>query len=229
MERERNYLPLTIATSRFNIILQLLEKRPTDSAQQARLFEEVFDRFRTWVVSLLMPYFYENGWKHTLNATEEEMHLKNRLRKFLCYRRWSGDVLNHAYCEVQGALIVRPTVSPKRSKESLSDEDYCDEMLPKIVHQSDVTVDVALGVLERCQDQVLASPNKEDFMSKLTSKVETKKEMERLKEWEKKHRSLKTQNAFKWAEHSIEKAEVRVEAVEKCRDMVFQTLRKVFA
>ena len=226
MERERNYLPLTIATSRFNIILQLLEKRPTDSAQQARLFEEVFDRFRTWVVSLLMPYFYENGWKHTLNVTEEEMHLKNRLRKFLCYRRWSGDVLNRAYCEVQGA--VRPTVSPQRSK-SLSDEDYCDEMLLKIFHQSDVTVDVALDLLERCQDQVLASPNKEDFMSKLTSKVETKKEMERLKEWEKKRRSLKTQNAFKWAEDSIEKAEVRVEAVEKCRDMVFQTLRKVFA
>ena len=228
MERERNYLPFAIATYRFNIILQLLKTRPTDSAEKAQLFEEVFDRFRTWVISLVMPYFYENGWNHTLNATEEERHLKNRLRRFLCTRwHWlAGGVLNHVYCEAQGVVVVLPTRPPsQRSKESLSDEDYCDEMPTKIVHQSDVTVDVALDVLERCQDQVLASPNKDDFMSKLTSKVESKKEMVRLKEWEKKHRSFKTQGS----EKIIEKADIRVEAREKCRDMVFQTLRKVFA
>ena len=109
-------------------------------------------------------------------------------------------------------------------------------MLPKIVNQSDITVDVSLNVLERCPEQVMSSPKKEDFMSKLTSKVETRKELERLKEWMKKHRSLPcppgTQcypgNSLKWAQDSIRKINIRMKAREKCRDMLFKTLKKVF-
>ena len=226
MGRERNYLPLSIVTSRFKNILKLLVSRPTDSAEQAQLRAEVYYRFRDWLINLVMPYFYENGLEGKLNGTEEERTLHSKLTWLLC-----GVLQNLVYCYPN-----QTSMGSMKSKEPLSDEDYCDEMLPKIVHQYDVTVDVALDVLERCPDQVLASPNKEEFMSKLTSKVETKEEMERLKKWEKKRRSLKsqvsrlkTQNGLKWAEKSIRKANIRVEAREKCRDMVFQTLRKVFA
>ena len=223
LERERNYLPWKIALGRFHVILDLLEPSIHDGADLEER-KDVYDRFRTWVISLIMPYFYENGFKDDLDATEEQRLLKSELKDFTC-----GKPLLHPCSRFDRQ-------QPRGPPKPLSDEEYCGKILPKIVHQSDITVDVALNVLERCPDQVMSSPKKEDFMSKLTSKVETRKELERLKEWEKKHRSLPctpgTQcypgNALKWAKESISKADKRGGAREKCSDMMIQTLKKVF-
>ena len=224
LERERNYLPWKIARASFKIILDLLKPSSTDSADREER-EEVYDRFKTWVISLIMPYFYENGYKDASDATEEQKLLKSEMIQFACNKP-----ILHEPC------LRFDRQQPRQPLKLLSDEEYCVQMLPKIVHQFDITADVSLNVLERCPEQVMSSPKKEDFMSKLASKVETRKELERLKEWEKKHRSLPcppgTQcylgNSLKWAQNSINKVDIRLKAREKCRDMVFQTLKKVF-
>ena len=101
----------------------------------------------------------------------------------------------------------------------LSDGGYCNEMLPKIVHRTDIAVDVALDVSERCTDKVMMMQNKKEFMSKLPSKVETKKEVDTLREWEKRQRLLpcppgtkcSPANALNWAQNSIEITDLREE------------------
>ena len=224
MEKERNYLPWIVALRPFAVILDLLKPRPTDSDADYEERGEVYERFKTWVIGLMMPYFYENGFNDALDATEEEEFLKETMKGFAC------TILRHQLC----FRFIKK--QPPKPVAYLTDEEYCEEMLPKIVYQSDVTVDVALDVLEKCPEQVIASPNKEEFMSKVTSKVETKKELDRLNAWEKKHRytpcppgkQCSVDNALAWAKRSIEKANTRIEAKEKCRDMVFQTIKQVF-
>ena len=126
----------------------------------------------------------------------------------------------------------------------LSDEEYCEEMLPKILHQSNVDIDVAFTVLERCWDQVMDSPNREELMAKVTSKVVTMKEVKRLAKWEKELQSFSSSpknlpqsaagsidgggNAMDWAEGSIEQVIKKSEAREKCRNMVFHTIKNIF-
>ena len=110
----------------------------------------------------------------------------------------------------------------------LTDEEYCDKM--KLTHLSHANIEVALEVLERCPDQVMKSSKREEFMVKLTSKVVTKLEVKRLVKWLKKHDPPGTEestgeNAFGWARGSIEKAHIKREAREKCRDMMFHTIK----
>ena len=255
LERERNFLPWTIVMEPFRIILDLLEPRETDisdyrgseylspdSVEEEKEEDyhktpdliddetrgEVRERFKTWVIHLMMPYFYDNGFNDDPDATEEEKHLKEKMREFACRR------LEHQPClrweDKQPMMMIKP----------LSDEEYCDKMLPKIVHQSNVNIDVALDVLERCPDQVMSSQNREEFMGKLTSKVGTKKEVKRLAKWEAKHKDPCSPeklppgiacyggNALEWAKESIEQAYKKSEARENCRDMVFHTIKKIF-
>ena len=125
----------------------------------------------------------------------------------------------------------------------LSDEEYCEEMLPKILHQSNnVDFDVAFNVLERCWDQVMDSPNREELMAKVTSKVVTMKEVKRLARWEKELQSFESSpknipqsaagyvggNALEWATESFEQVMKKSEAREKCRNMVFHTIKNIF-
>ena len=226
LKRERNYLPWIVALKAFKTILSLLKPRANDSDVNER--RVVYERFRTWVINLMMPYFYDNGYNDNEDATEEERHLKEKMKDFACRR------LKHQPClrfqSKQGALYMKP----------LSDEEYCEEMLPKIVHQSNVDIDVALDALERCAGQVMDSPNREELMAKVTSKVVTMKEVKRLAKWEKEHQSFCSSkdlpqgaacyggNALEWAKGSIEQVIKKSEAREKCRDMVFHTIKNIF-
>ena len=276
LERERNFLPWIIAMEPFRIILDLLEPREAvdgddhhvdpeygDDYHVAPEFiknstkeeegdyhktpglineetkAEVRERFKTWVINLMMPYFYVNGFDDDEDATEEEKHLKKEMKYFACRR------LQHQPC------LRFERKRPQTYPIPLTDEEYCDKMLPKIVHQSNAKIEVALEVLERCADQVMDSPKREEFMAKLTAKVATKEEVKRLAKWEKKHESHCSSknlppdaacyeeyggnrvgqgqgNALEWAKVSIEQAYAKSEAREKCRDMVFNTLKHIF-
>ena len=217
LKRERNYLPWVVALDAFKIILGLLEAEEGDSNADER--KEVYARFKRWVITLMMPYFCENGYADDLDATEEQKYLKTKMREFSC------EQLEHKPCvNFENKWLKKP---PK----PLIDEEYCDKMIPKIVHQSDVDIDVALDVLEGCSSQVIKSPDRVEFMAKLTSKVKTGKEVKRLKEWEKKDdrscpRGLQCYG-YKWARRMIEQVGMKEEARGKCREMVFQTIKRV--
>ena len=215
-------MPWIVALEAFKTILSLLKPRANDSDVNER--RVVHERFKTWVINLMMPYFCENGYNDALDATEEQKLLKERMRYYSCKK------FEHQPC------LRFERKSAGKYMDPLSDEEYCDEMLPKIVRQTDVNIDVALDVLERCPIQVIESADREELMAKVTSKVETKKELDRLNAWEKKHRyspcppgkQCSAGNALQWAKRSIEKANTRIEARGKCRDMVFQTIKQVF-
>ena len=224
LKRERNYLPWFVALEAFKVILGLLKPdEETDSDVEER--EEVYARFKTWVIHLMMPYFCENGYADDSDATEEQKDLKKKMRDFSC------KTLKHKPClRVENLWAAMSTEPPY-------DEEYCDKMLRKIVHQSDVNIDVALNVLERCTEQLIASPNREGFMAKVTSKVETVEEVKRLREWAEKKRyspcptDSQTQcypgNALHWAKRMVDQIELQNDARVNCRDMMFQTLKNV--
>ena len=123
----------------------------------------------------------------------------------------------------------------KKPPKPLIDETHCDKMIPKRVHQSDVDIDVALDVLERCSSEVMKSPDRVQFIAKLTSKVETRKEVKRLIEWKEKHKKSPCPpsmgcyplNALKWAQGMVEQVWMKDQARGKCREMLFQTIKKV--
>ena len=220
LKRERNYLPWIVALEAFKTILSLLKPRANDSDVNER--RVVHERFKTWVINLMMPYFCENGYNDALDATEEQKLLKERMRYYSCKK------FEHQPC----LRFERKRAG--KYMDPLTDEEYCDEMLPKMVRQTDVNVDIALDVLERCPVQVIESADREELMAKVTSKVETVEEMERLIEWEKKHRYLPCPpgmqcyfNALKWAKRMIEQTGLKIKARENCRDMMFQSIKKV--
>ena len=115
LERERNYLPWTIAIQAFRLILDLLEPRDTDVDTDYHeagsdyheghdLIDdhtrgEVRERFKDWVINLMMPYFYDNGYNDNENATEEERHLKEKMKDFACERLNPG--LQNLICFTQ--------------------------------------------------------------------------------------------------------------------------------
>ena len=217
LKRERNYLPWVVALDAFKIIIGLLEAEEGDSNAGER--KEVYARFKRWVITLMMPYFCENGYADDLDATEEQKYLKTKMREFSC------EQLDHKPCvNFENKWLKKP---PK----PIIDEEYCDQIIPIIVHQSDIDIDVALDVLEGCSSQVIKSPDRVEFMAKLTSKVKTGKEVKRLKEWEKKDdrscpRGLQCYG-YKWARRMIEQVGMKEEARGKCREMVFQTIKRV--
>ena len=224
LKRERNYLPWAVALEAFDIILGLLKPdKETDSDVEER--EEVYERFKTWVINLMMPYFCENGYADVSDATEEQKNLKKRMRKFSCLK------LKHKPCMRFENLWAAMSIEPPQ------DEEYCPKMLRKIVHQSDVNIDVAMNVLERCTDQLIASPDREEIMAKVTSKVETVEEVKRLREWEEKNRyspcppdtQIKCYpgNTLHWAKRMVEQIGLKNDARINCRDMIFQTMKKV--
>ena len=221
LKRERNYLPWVVALDAFKTILGLLEPEEEDSNAVER--EEVYAWFKTWVIKLMMPYFCENGYAEDSDATEEQKDLKEEMTKFSC------EQLEHKPC--LNFRNKRAEMQPK----SLFDKEYCDRMLTKIVHQSDVDIDVALDVLERCSSEVMKSPDRVQFMAKLTSKVETRKEVKRLIEWKEKHKKSPCPpgmpcyplNALKWAQGMVEQVWMKDQARGKCREMLFQTIKKV--
>ena len=79
---ERNYLPWAVALDAFKIILGLLEAKDTDFDVFER--KEVHARFKEWVITLMMPYFCENGYSDAADATEEQKDLKKIMKKYSC-------------------------------------------------------------------------------------------------------------------------------------------------
>ena len=213
---ERNYLPWAVALDAFKIILDLLEPKDTDSNIGER--KEVFDWFKTWLINLMMPYFCENGYADASDATEEQNDLKKKMRKYSC------EQLEHKPCLNSESKLESSPMEP------IGDEEYCKKMLLKIVNQVDVDIDVALNVLERCPDQVIASPDEEQFMAKVTSRLATGEEVRRLNKWENKlrFRDSGKGNALKQAqsEMMMEQVYIKKQARKKCREMVFQAIRK---
>ena len=214
LEIERNYLPWAVALDAFKIILDLLEPKDTDSDIGVR--KEVYAWFKTWLINLMMPYFCENGYADASDATEEQNDLKKKMRKYSC------EQLKHQPCLNSESKLESPP------KEPIGDEEYCKKMLLKIVNQIDVDIDVALDVLERCPDEVIASPDREQLMAKVSSRLDTGEEVGRLKKWENKlrYRDYRMGNALKWAESMMDQTYQRKQARKKCREMVFQTIKQ---
>ena len=78
-------MPWFVALEAFDIILGLLKPdKETDSDVEER--EGVYERFKTWVINLMMPYFCENGYADVSDATEEQKTLKKTMRKFSCMK-----------------------------------------------------------------------------------------------------------------------------------------------
>ena len=121
---------------------------------------------------------------------------------------------------------------------SLSSEDkpfdfvksLCDRILTGTEYE--VEAEEGLMVLENCWDQLSSSPMRELLLSKVVSQIVLHKDMERLRRWRRSRegtggtvgRALKE----RWAEEIFKKVDLRNQAREKCRSMLFETIKQIF-
>ena len=111
----------------------------------------------------------------------------------------------------------------------------CKEKLTKLVRQSNIKADEALKILEKCSNEVNRWKHREEFMARLTSKVEKRKDVKRLLHWQQSQtcRTEGTQclleQKVSWAKKSIAQVLIKEEAQEKCRDMMHETIKKVLS
>ena len=116
----------------------------------------------------------------------------------------------------------------------------CKEKLTKLGRQSNIKADEALKILEKCSNEVFRWKHREEFMARLTSKVEKRKDVKRLLHWQQTQLS-KTQNCraegtqclkeqkVSWAKKSTAQVLIKEEAQQKCRDMMHKTIKKVLS
>ena len=111
----------------------------------------------------------------------------------------------------------------------------CKEKLTKLVRQSNIKADEALKILEKCSNEVNRWKHREEFMARLTSKVEKRKDVKRLLHWQQSQtcRTEGTQclleQKVSWAKKSIAQVLIKEEAQEKCRHMMHKTIKKVLS
>ena len=98
--------------------------------------------------------------------------------------------------------------------------------------EDDVDAEEGLQVLESCWDQLRRSPTRELLFSKMVSQVVLQKDVERLLGWRQSRnggggsvgRALKEN----WTDGIIGRLMLRIQAKKKCRNMLFETIKKVF-
>ena len=111
----------------------------------------------------------------------------------------------------------------------------CKEKLTKLGRQSNIKADEALKILEKCSNEVFRWKHREEFMARLTSKMERRKDVKRLLHWQQTQtcRTEGTQclleQKVSWAKKSIAQVLIKEEAQEKCRDMMHETIKKVLS
>ena len=118
---------------------------------------------------------------------------------------------------------------------SLTKKKNCKEKLTKLVRQSNIKADEALKILEKCSNEVSRWKHREEFMARLTSKMERRKDVKRLLHWQQTQtcRTEGTQclleQKVSWAKKSIAQVLIKEEAQEKCRHMMHKTIKKVLS
>ena len=117
--------------------------------------------------------------------------------------------------------------------------NYLAPKLTKLVRQSNIKADEALKILEKCSYEVSRWKHREEFMARLTSKVEKRKDVKRLLHWQ--QTQLHQQNCraegtqclleqkVSWAKKSTAQVLIKEEAQQKCRDMMHKTIKKVLS
>ena len=115
----------------------------------------------------------------------------------------------------------------------------CKEKLTKLGRQSNIKADEALKILEKCSNEVFRWKHREEFMARLTSKVEKRKDVKRLLHWQQTQlnqlncRAEGTQCLWEqkvsWAKKSTAQVLIKEEAQQKCRDMMHKTIKKVLS
>ena len=111
----------------------------------------------------------------------------------------------------------------------------CKEKLTKLGRQSNIKADEALKILEKCSNEVFRWKHREEFMARLTSKMERRKDVKRLLHWQQTQtcRTEGTQclleQKVSWAKKSTAQVLIKEEAQQKCRDMMHETIKKVLS
>ena len=82
LKKERNFLPLKVATDFFSTIFKLVEDKNAAS-ELSPGFRDFFERFSAWVISLVDPYFLERGWDG-FGKDEEESRTHELMASFAC-------------------------------------------------------------------------------------------------------------------------------------------------
>ena len=214
-------------------------------------------RFKDWVLNLVMPYFYETGgFEFVGQPTEEEKHLKELMVSMVCksgklnhkpcrvyaakkIKNWfAGKEKIDSYLFWVFFLNQQPTGTTKVRMLSLpSGEepfDFVKSMCDRILTgtEDEVEAEEGLMVLENCWDQLNRSPMREMLLSKLLSQVVLHKDLERLRRWRRSRegRGGTVGRALKesWAEGIFKQVDLRDQAKEKCRDMLFETIKLIF-
>ena len=254
--KERNIAPWRQASHFLLLVLDLLKPRENDSDVEER--SRVSGQFKDWVLNLVMPYFYETGgFKFVGQPTEEEKHLKELMVNMTCNsaklnhkpcRKYAAKIIakwlanEHTFEDSYLLWIFfdarhdeptkkRMLSSQREDKPFNSVKSLCERILSG--REDDVDAEEGLEVLETCWHQLRRSPTRELLLSKLVSQVVLHKDVERLRRWRRSRergggtvvgRALKES----WAEGIFEQVDLRDQAKEKCRNMLFETIKQAF-
>ena len=88
------------------------------------------------------------------------------------------------YFRKRGEHGVDHLVGKDNIHGSLTKKKNCKEKLTKLGRQSNIKADEALKILEKCSNEVFRWKHREEFMARLTSKVEKRKDVKRLLHWQ---------------------------------------------
>ena len=187
--------------------------------------EKVIAKFDQWVVDLTMPYFKEHrgpdgDFSFKKKPSEEERQLKEIMCDLACseirYSRW---------CD-------------KGFPESFGIEHYCKKKLNGL-HYSH-TAEEWLNFLKVCWDFIEKLPQRNMIVSKVIDKVVTLEHIERLEKWSldtfgdrnrtygiAKNRKL-DKRAPKMLLKLIELKRKNVNAATECKDVFFDTVKRIF-
>ena len=246
LEKEKNIAPWKQGSKHLIGILDLLNPRENDTNIKDR--ESVGRHFRDWVINLVMPYFYETGgYNLTGHETEEEKHVKALLVDMACNTRY----LNHKPCRdfavrafqkweagettISSFLINKfKLVAEKDHRQTTNKTELSFKtkeisflttersLCGGIYHEYDFVEDEGLDILESCWDEVNNSTEIELLLGNLVGQVVLHKDVLRLRRWRLGRELGKTERIFK-------QVELRHQAKEKCRDILYKTIKQVFA
>ena len=246
--KERNYAPWVQASEAlYSYVLRVIKPRTGEKDFKER--EKVWEKFRIWVTSLVMPYFKETGgFTFSGKLTEEEKHLKLHMIEFACgkldltpcmdsaKKQWAEKSADKK--QIDSYLlktIKRFGTNVWNPLPHANIKAFCDKMLKGA--PNDFDADEGLLYLKKCWDRLNKLPKREILLSKLVSKVELHEDVEKLKKWWKSigggkqpggnvnPRALKEHT---WATKILKNVNRRAQSKEDCRPMLYETIKQVF-
>ena len=257
LEKERNIAPWRQGSQFLLNIWDLLKPRQndTDVEERSMVGGQFKDWVLNLVMPY---FYETGGFEFVGQPIEEEKHLKELMVSMVCksgnlnhkpcreyaakkIKNWFAGkekIDSYLFWVFFSAGSQRPTGPTKERMLSLPSleepfdfvKSLCDRILTGT--EDEVDAEEGLMVLENCWDQLSRSPMRELLLGKVVSQVVLHKDVERLRRWRRSRegRGGTVGRALKesWAEGIFKQVDLRDQAKEKCRNMLFETIKQIF-